>query len=89
LERGRHRPRHVLESVERAARARLRAVRERVTGRQELIDRLSPERTLARGFSITRGEDGRAVRDAATVAVGARLETELYRGRLKSRVEET
>lgn len=89
LERGRQRPRYLVDGVHRATRARLAAARARVTGWRELIDRLSPERTLARGFSITRAGDGRALRDATTVSPGTRLETELFRGTLASRVEET
>lgn len=88
LERARQRPRYLLEGIRRATRGRLTTASAKVTGWQGLIDRLSPERTLARGFSITRGDDGRAVRDATTVSPGTRLETELYRGRLTSVVSQ-
>jgi exodeoxyribonuclease VII large subunit len=48
---------------------------------------LDPRRVLERGYSITRDDTGRVVRYAATVAAGARLETELADGRIVSRAE--
>jgi exodeoxyribonuclease VII large subunit len=46
-----------------------------------------PERTLRRGFSITRTENGTLVRDAAQVTPGTRVTTELERGRVESTIE--
>lgn len=71
-----------------AARGRLTAESERLAGRHRLLAGLSPERTLGRGFSITRGEGGRIVRGPADAPPGARLETETAGGRIRSRVEE-
>ena len=48
---------------------------------------LDPVNQLARGWSITRGPDGRVVRSAADVAPGAVLRTQLADGTVTSRVE--
>jgi exodeoxyribonuclease VII large subunit len=47
---------------------------------------LDPERTLARGWSITRGPDGRVVRHPADVASGDELTTQVAGGTLRSTV---
>ncbi len=52
-----------------------------------LIDALSPEATLRRGFSVTR-IDGRALTSAADVAPGARLVTTLADGTITSTVQD-
>lgn len=49
---------------------------------------LDPVNTLARGWSITRSPDGRAVRDASDLAPGTQLVTTFARGSARSRVEE-
>ena len=67
-----------------------------VTSQEALLERLSgglqmlnPQRVLERGFSIVSGADGRVVRDAATLAAGARLDLTLARGGASVVVEET
>ena len=50
--------------------------------RQRLAD-ASPERLLARGYSITLKE-GRAVKDASTLQPGDVIVTRLYRGEVRS-----
>lgn len=60
---------------------------QRLQGLARLAAGLSPERTLRRGFSITRDAGGRVLRDAAAVAPGAELLTELAAGKIRSRVE--
>ena len=70
------------------ARTRLAAESARLEGRTRLARGLAPERTLARGYSITRTESGTVVRDGAALAPGRRLETTLARGKVWSRVEE-
>ena len=47
----------------------------------------NPDIPLARGYAIVTFE-GRAVRDAASVPEGARIEAKVQRGLLKARVEE-
>jgi exodeoxyribonuclease VII large subunit len=56
---------------------------------ERLCSGLSPERALARGFSITRTVEGRVIRSAADVDVGSRIKTQLAGGELASRVEES
>jgi exodeoxyribonuclease VII large subunit len=72
-----------------AARGRLDAERARLEGRARLVAGLTPARTLARGFSITRTATGAIVRVASAVAPGERLVTTVARGAITSRVEET
>ena len=59
----------------------------RVTSLARLIRQMSPERTLARGFSITRDENGRAVRNPSQVGAGVTISTILHQGEILSRVE--
>lgn len=49
---------------------------------------LDPATTMARGWSITRGADGRAVRSATDVVPGDTLHTTLADGELRSTVDE-
>ena len=67
-----------------------------VTSQEALLERfsgglqmLNPQRVLERGFSIVSGADGRVVRDAATLAAGARLDLTLARGGASVVVAET
>jgi exodeoxyribonuclease VII large subunit len=65
---------------------RLRRESARVAALERLAAELQPERTLRRGFSITRTAGGALVRDAAEVSPGDRITTELAAGRLRSTV---
>ncbi len=47
---------------------------------QKLIEMASPKNVLKRGFSITRAQNGRALRSSADVHPGQALRTELYDG---------
>lgn len=60
--------------------------KERVEARLRLCDQLSPERTLARGFSLTRHADGRLVRNIEDVNVGSDLRTRVRGGTIGSSV---
>ncbi len=71
-----------------SARGRLREVTAKLQGLERLCASLGPERTLERGFGITRDTAGRLVRDPAQVTPGTILSTRLARGTLVSRVEE-
>ena len=51
-----------------------------------LCGQLSPERTLARGFSLTRRADGSLVRSVGDAAPGAELRTRVRDGAIRSRV---
>ena len=69
--------------AESALRRRARAV-EQLT---RWASSLSPRSTLARGYSITRGADGRALRGIDGVRVGERLITQLSSGGVESVVD--
>jgi exodeoxyribonuclease VII large subunit len=80
---------------ERSRRLALRAPRavaeaDRALGALEArVRALDPERTLARGWSITRTADGRVVRRPADVAPGEELTTQLADGAVRSTVVAT
>jgi exodeoxyribonuclease VII large subunit len=76
------------ERIASAARGRLRETRAQLAGIERLSQQLSPERTLERGFSLTRDASGRLLRDPAQVRPGDRVTTELAAGRISSRIEE-
>lgn len=67
------------ELIATAVRTRLSAARQRVESLAELLDAISPEATLRRGYSITRA-GGHAVLDGAAVAPGTVLTTTFARG---------
>jgi len=70
-----------------AARGHLRAARATLQGMERLAAQLDPQRTLERGFSITRDAGGRLLRHPAEVADGALLISRLAGGLLRSRVQ--
>ena len=72
----------------RTTQARLRQAHAEIEALNRLCSQLGPERTLARGFSITRDARGRVVTSEGQVQIGERITTEIARGRLISRVEE-
>ena len=51
--------------------------------RRELLEALSPQRLLRRGFALIRQVDGRLVRSATAVNTGERLQVELADGRIE------
>jgi exodeoxyribonuclease VII large subunit len=51
---------------------------------QKMVDLASPKNILKRGFSITRGTDGRVVRSMNDAVAGQTLQTELVDGQIKS-----
>ena len=81
------------ETVERMSRAvqqELRHDAQRIQAVEGSLVALSPEHVLQRGYSITRRVgDARALRDAATVKAGEKLETKLSSGVVISTVENT
>jgi exodeoxyribonuclease VII large subunit len=66
---------------------RLRTLEAALTGIDRLCREVAPQRTLERGFTLTRAEDGRLVRQAAGLAAGDRITTQTADGSLVSRVE--
>ncbi|HEY6322656.1 MAG TPA: exodeoxyribonuclease VII large subunit [Thermoanaerobaculia bacterium] len=75
------------ERVWGAARGHLRAARATLQGMERLAAQLDPQRTLERGFSITRDAGGRLLRHPAEVTDGALLISRLAGGLLRSRVQ--
>jgi exodeoxyribonuclease VII large subunit len=71
-----------------AARGRLRESRATLQGMERLCQQLAPERTLERGFSITRDAAGAVLRQPSQVGAGDLITTRLTGGTLTSRVEE-
>lgn len=63
---------------------RLARARERLAGVASLLRSLSPEATLARGYTITFDPEGRPIRSAGDLRVGASLRTRFARGEVKS-----
>ncbi len=61
----------------------------RVMAASGRLDALSPNRVLARGYSLTEDEQGRVLRSTTGLSVGARLTTRLAQGKVESRVEKT
>ncbi len=76
------------ERIAGSARGRLREARATIQGMERLCTQLSPERTLERGFSLTRGPGGALLRTPSQVAAGDLVTTQLAGGNLTSRVEE-
>ena len=64
----------------------VRRAAEQMEAHGRLCDQLSPERTLARGFSLTRRVDGSLVRRVDDVAADAELRTQVSGGTIRSRV---
>lgn len=61
--------------------------RERLSEKQKRLDAGSPERLLARGYSISRTADGKIVRSIADVPAGAMIVTEVQDGTVTSIVQ--
>lgn len=76
----------LVRRVSELSRARLRLERTRVETLDRLASELAPQKTLDRGFSITRREDGGLVRNVSDVGVGERLTTLLASGGIHSEV---
>jgi exodeoxyribonuclease VII large subunit len=76
------------ERLGRSARQRLAQTRERLGALAGRLEALSPLNVLARGYSVTRKEDGSVVRDAEQVRPGDRVVIQVRRGRLVGRIEE-
>jgi exodeoxyribonuclease VII large subunit len=72
-----------------AASASVALSRERLAAAGAHLTSLSPLAVLARGYSVTFDESGKAIADARKVGKGARIRTVLARGEIDSRVEET
>ncbi|MFY9821589.1 MAG: exodeoxyribonuclease VII large subunit, partial [Thermoanaerobaculia bacterium] len=76
------------ERIAAAARGRVREASATLNGMDRLCQQLAPERTLERGFSLTRDAVGRAIRHPDQVRPGDVIATRVAGGEFKSRVEE-
>jgi len=85
----RHTSDRLAERIAVQAAASLREKRAVVEGWQRLCRQLSPERTLERGFSVTRDSKGKLLRQPEEVVAGERITSHLAGGVLVSQVEET
>jgi exodeoxyribonuclease VII large subunit len=86
LDRFRQQADELAENLERRFSDYLAGLERKLSVLAARLDNLSPLGALRRGYSICFWE-GRAVRDAEPVPLGARVEVRLYRGRLDCRVE--
>ncbi|HZU18724.1 MAG TPA: exodeoxyribonuclease VII large subunit [Candidatus Dormibacteraeota bacterium] len=75
--------------LERALDRRLQAAEAALAQRLRRLEALSPERVLARGYSITFDETGRVLTSAADTAPGRAVSVRLARGTLAARVVRT
>ncbi|HYG63217.1 MAG TPA: exodeoxyribonuclease VII large subunit [Thermoanaerobaculia bacterium] len=71
------------------SRGHLREAQATLSGLERLCQQLGPERTLERGFSITRDAAGKVLRHPGQVTSGDRLTTRVAGGGVVSRVEES
>jgi exodeoxyribonuclease VII large subunit len=76
------------ERLRRAGQQCLQQARQRLEAQAARLEGLSPLNVLARGYSLTRREEGAVLRDAGQVRPGERIVTQLQHGRVVSRVEE-
>ncbi len=65
----------------------MQTYRRQLSGLSARLDALSPLAVLGRGYSITRDEAGRVIREASQVATGQKLTVMLQKGALGVRVE--
>jgi exodeoxyribonuclease VII large subunit len=76
------------ERIAGAGRGRLRETTATLQGVERLCQQLAPERTLERGFSLTRDAAGRLVRQPDQARAGDLVTTRVAGGDFKSRVED-
>ena len=89
IERSRQQPTRLAEKIAAGSRLRLRELTTKLSGWERLCIQLAPERTLERGFSITRDGKGRVLVDPGGLAAGDKVISQLAGGQLTSRVEES
>jgi exodeoxyribonuclease VII large subunit len=80
-------PERALRRVADLARGALRLAGSRLEGASSRARILDPQRTLERGYSITRRADGALVRSAGAAPAGERIVTRVADGVISSRVE--
>lgn len=81
------RPGEIRHQVLALARSRIAREAATLAGFERLCRQLAPERTLERGFSITRTAEGTILRRPEQAPAGTEITTELSQGSIRSRVE--
>jgi exodeoxyribonuclease VII large subunit len=66
----------------------LQQLRQQLQHRLDVLQALSPQRLLERGFALVRHEDGRLLRSVAQVREGERLQLRLADGRIDTVVQQ-
>lgn len=89
VERARHRLAAAAARLQQATRSTVRQRELELARLASSLAHLSPERVLARGYSIVQREDEAVVRDAASLAPGQRLAIRLHRGEIDATVDST
>ena len=89
IEKGDRERQRLGERVVAAARGHLRESRATVQGMERLTVQLAPERTLERGFSLTRDAAGAILRHPDQARAGDLITTRVSGGTLESRVEKS
>ena len=74
---------HTMKAISSATDVIIRRRGDRLDSLQEMLNALSPEATLRRGYSITR-INGKAITDVSQVPDGAKIETTLANGTIIS-----
>lgn len=77
------------QEIEPAVVKRLDLERKQVQHFQKMVELASPAKTLKRGFSITRGSDGKVIKKLADVIKGDMMTTEFVDGKAVSEVKDT
>lgn len=72
-----------------ALRNNWQAVQQKIAQLQRMLGSLSPQQTLKRGYSITRGADGKILKGVTGVAIEDTIITQLSRGLINSSVIKT
>ena len=74
---------HLAYRLEEAMQRKLEAAKSRLAQLAQLLDSLSPLRTLERGYSIISNRDGAVITEAGKVSEGEVLDARLAKGRLE------
>lgn len=78
---------HIEQRLVRRAQSCVAAASRDLSLAENMIRMSDPSRMLQRGYAIVRDEEGRAVRDASSLTLGASLSVELAHGRIQSVVQ--
>ena len=69
-----------------AMKNRSQVVQQKLTQLQRMLNSLSPQQILLRGYSVTRGTDGKILKNTAKVVVGDNIATQLADGVINSTI---